>query len=245
MSPSDTSAGCLLQARQLTAGYGAVPVVRGLDIELNAGEVTVLLGPNGAGKSTTIMTLAGLLPSLGGEVLLGGALTTAPLHQRAQQGLGLVSEERAVLMQLTVAENLRVSRGDAELALRLFPELEQHIDRKVGMLSGGQQQMLALARALARRPTVLLADELSLGLAPMVVDRLLKAVRAAADDGVAVLLVEQHIHKALKIADRGHVMRRGRLVLSGGGAEMRARAEEIQEMYISAIQAQPPGSRAR
>jgi sulfate-transporting ATPase len=216
------------------AGYGATAVVRSLNLEVQPGEIVALLGPNGAGKSTTLLTLAGELPALGGEVSLHGNVTSAPLHKRARAGLGFISEERSVLMQLTVAENLRVNRGDTDYALELFPELEPHLTRRVGMLSGGQQQILALARALSRHPTVLLADELSLGLAPMIVDRLLKAVREAANGGVGVLLVEQHLHKALAIADRVLVMQRGEIKLSGMAADIRDRGDQIQELYFGA-----------
>jgi sulfate-transporting ATPase len=154
------------------------------------------------------------------------------LHIRARRGLGVVSQERAVLMDLTTRENPRVSRGDLRRALELFPELEPHLDRRVGLLSGGQQQMLALARCLARRCRVLLVDELSLGLAPMIVDRLLRAVRAAADEGMAVLLVEQHIHKALQVADRVLVMTRGTVALEGRASELVARLDDIQDAYL-------------
>ena len=223
-----------LEARGLTAGYGSSSViVRDLDLAVAPGEVVALLGPNGAGKTTTILTMCGELPPIGGEVLLHGEPTSAPLHQRARRGLGLVTEERAVLMGLTVAENLRVGRCDRERALALFPELEEHLERRVGLLSGGQQQMLALARALSRDTRVLLADELSLGLAPIVVDRLLRAVRSAADGGVGVLLVEQHVHKALQISDRVYVMRRGRIEVSGTTEELRDRVEEIQASYLA------------
>jgi branched-chain amino acid transport system ATP-binding protein len=222
----------VLEARGLWSGYGPTTVVEGIDLQVRKAEVVALLGPNGAGKTTTLMTLAGEVPSQSGEVLLRGVPTSEPLHKRVLAGLGLVAEDRTVLMQLTVAENLRVSRGDRELALRLFPELEEHLDRKVGMLSGGQQQMLSLARALSRRPDVLLADELSLGLAPIVVDRLLAAVRAVADEGTAVLLVEQHIHKALQIADRVAVLQRGKVALTGDAAEMRGRADHIEQLYF-------------
>ena len=224
-----------LEARGLTAGYGSSSIiVRDLDLTVAPGEVVALLGPNGAGKTTTILTLCGELPPIRGEVWMYGAPTTAPLHRRARQGLGLVTEERAVLMSMTVAENLRVGRCDRERALALFPELEEHLARRVGLLSGGQQQMLALARALARDTKVLLADELSLGLAPIVVDRLLQAVRAAADAGVGVLIVEQHVRKAMEIADRVYVMRRGRVDVSGTSAELRDRVEEIQASYLAA-----------
>lgn len=225
----------VLEARGLTAGYGSSAViVRDLDLNVAPGEVVALVGPNGAGKTTTILTLCGELTPLGGEVWMHGVPTTAPLHLRARQGLGLVTEERSVLMSMTVAENLRVGRCDRERVRALFPELEEHMGRRVGLLSGGQQQMLALARALARDTSVLLADELSLGLAPIVVDRLLRAVRAAADAGVGVLIVEQHVHKAMEIADRVYVMRRGHIEMSGTTAELRDRVEEIQASYLAA-----------
>jgi ABC-type branched-subunit amino acid transport system ATPase component len=146
--------------------------------------------------------------------------------------LAFVTQERAVLMDLTVEENLRVSRCDRAEALALFPELESHLDRKVGLLSGGQQQMLALARSLARGSRLLLVDELSLGLGPIVVDRLLQVVRRAADDGIGVLLVEQHVHKAMEVADRILVLRRGALELSGTVHELRDRLDEIQDAYL-------------
>jgi branched-chain amino acid transport system ATP-binding protein len=226
----------VIQTRGLKAGYGATAIVRDLDLEVRAGEVVALLGPNGAGKSTSILTIAGELPMLGGEVYLHGQKTTGPLYQRVRAGLGLITEERTVLMRMTVAENLRVNRGDSDLAIELFPELEPHLKRRVGMLSGGQQQMLALARALSRRPTALLADELSLGLAPLVVDRLLAAVRKAADEGVGVLLVEQHIHKALEIADRCYIMRRGEIELEGSAAELTNRLDDIQKLYFARLE---------
>ena len=222
----------LVETVGLRAGYGDVEIVRGLDLHVDAGEVVALLGPNGAGKTTTLLTISGELAPLAGEVRLLGEPTRDPLHVRARKGLAVVTQERAVLMELTVAENLRVSRCDAARAVELFPELEPHLRRRVGLLSGGQQQMLALARCLARSSRVLLVDELSLGLAPMVVDRLLAAVRAAADDGMAVLLVEQHIHKALGVADRVVVMKRGSVELEGTAADLRDRVGDIQDAYL-------------
>jgi len=222
----------LVETVGLRAGYGDVEIVRGLDLHVDAGEVVALLGPNGAGKTTTLLTISGELAPLAGEVRLLGEPTRDPLHVRARKGLAVVTQERAVLMELTVAENLRVSRCDAGRAVELFPELEPHLRRRVGLLSGGQQQMLALARCLARSSRVLLVDELSLGLAPMVVDRLLAAVRAAADDGMAVLLVEQHIHKALGVADRVVVMKRGSVELEGTAADLRDRVGDIQDAYL-------------
>jgi sulfate-transporting ATPase len=154
------------------------------------------------------------------------------MYVRARKGLGVVSQERAVLMELSARENLRVSRCDIDRAIALFPELEPHLERRVGLLSGGQQQMLALARCLARKCRLLLVDELSLGLAPRIVDRLLHAVRDAADDGTAVLLVEQHIHKALSVADRVLVMTRGTVALEGNAGDLVDRLDEIQDAYL-------------
>jgi sulfate-transporting ATPase len=223
----------LIEARALKAGYRETVIVPSLDLEVRAGEVVALLGANGAGKTTTVMTLSGDLPALGGEVHLLGQKTRAPFHQRVNAGLGLVSEERTVLMTMSVADNLKVNQGDADYALELFPELAPHVSRRVSMLSGGQQQMLALARALSRRPKVLLADELSFGLGPLVVERLLQAVRRAADEGMGVLLVEQHIHRALEVADRAYLLRRGRIELAGPAADLYGRVGEIEELYLA------------
>jgi sulfate-transporting ATPase len=222
----------VLEADGLRAGYGTVEIVRDLHLHVDEGEVVALLGPNGAGKTTTISTLSGELRALGGEVRFLGTRTDAPVHVRARRGLGLVSQERAVLMDLSARENLRVSRCDIDRAIALFPELEAHLERRVGLLSGGQQQMLALARCLAKKCRLLLVDELSLGLAPRIVDRLLHAVRDAADEGTAVLLVEQHIHKALSIADRVLVMTRGTVALEGNAGDLVGRLDEIQDAYL-------------
>jgi ABC-type branched-subunit amino acid transport system ATPase component/ABC-type branched-subunit amino acid transport system permease subunit len=223
----------VLKASGLCAGYGQTSVVRDVDLVIHAGEVVALLGPNGVGKTTTVLTLAGELPRLGGTVEFLGDPTDMPLCARARLGLGLVAEQRTVLMTMTVEENLRVNRGDISYALRLLPELQDHLRRRVGLLSGGQQQMLALARALSRRPKVLLADELSLGLGPLVVSRLLEVIRAAADDGLGVLLVEQHVHKALAIADRAYVLGRGGVAMSGDAATIGSRLDEVQGFYLA------------
>ncbi len=225
----------LLEVAGLRAGYGKVEVVHGVDLQVHAGEVVALLGPNGAGKTTTLATVSGELAPLGGEVRLLDCDARDPLHVRSRKGLAMVTQERAVLMDLTLAENLRVSRCDLDRAVELFPELQEHLDRRVGLLSGGQQQMLALARCLARSSRLLLVDELSLGLAPRIVDRLLKAVRAAADGGLGVLLVEQHVHKALAVADRVLVLRRGSIELEGSAADLRGRVDEIQAAYLQPV----------
>jgi branched-chain amino acid transport system ATP-binding protein len=222
----------LLEARAVSAGYGALAAVRNLDLQIRAGEVVALLGANGAGKTTTMLTLAGELPPLAGEVGWQGARVSTPLFRRARAGLGLVTEERSVFMKLTARENLSLGAGGVDRAVELFPELADHLDRRAGLLSGGQQQMLTLARALAARPKVLLADELSLGLAPLIVRRLLTAVQQAARGGVGVLLVEQHVRQALSIADRVYVLQRGRTVFEGDAGRAAAEIDQIEKAYL-------------
>jgi branched-chain amino acid transport system ATP-binding protein len=229
-----TSPGTVLACTQLIAGYGPIAVVHEIDLAVEAGEVVALLGPNGAGKTTTLLCLAGELTPMSGEVSFLGAPTKDPMFVRCQNGLSYVTEERSAIMNLTTAENLKVAGVSVETATATFPELAPLLRRRAGLLSGGEQQMLCLARALGRSPKVLLADELSLGLAPLVVDRLLAAVRRAAkDDGVGVLLVEQHVSKALAIADRVFVLQRGRIALSGTTDEVRTRLSEVESAYLS------------
>ncbi|MBS1893927.1 MAG: ATP-binding cassette domain-containing protein [Actinobacteria bacterium] len=218
----------------MTVGYGRQPVVHGVDIHVDAGEVVALLGANGAGKTTTLFGLCGELPLIEGEVQLGGRRASGPLQRRARMGLGFVAEERSVFKNLTAAENLRVGRVTKEAMLELFPEFERCLDTRGGLLSGGEQQMLSLGRALCREPKVLVADELSLGLAPLMVTRLLEALRAAADQrGIGILLVEQHIRQALRYADRALVIRRGRIVLSGTARELEDDIDEVERSYLS------------
>ncbi len=223
----------VLEARSLSAGYSGLAAIRDLDLEVRAGELVALIGPNGAGKSTTLMTLAGALAPILGAVYWKGVATTSPLHRRARDGLGFIPEQRSVIMGLSAMDNLKLGGGSPKRALELFPELEPHLGRRVGLLSGGQQQILTLARALSRTPVCLLADELSLGLAPLVVDRLLQAVRAAANEGVAVIVVEQHAKKVLEIADRGYVLRRGRVQLAGTATELLAQGDRLTEAYLA------------
>jgi branched-chain amino acid transport system ATP-binding protein len=224
----------LIEARALSAGYGRMPVVRDVSISVAPGEVVALLGANGAGKTTTLLALAGELTPMSGEVWFLGEATSAPMHRRCRRGLGYVTEERSVIMNMSVADNLKLARVVPATAFRYFPALEAIMARRAGLCSGGEQQMLSLARALGREPKVLLADELSLGLAPIVVNNLLAAVRAAASDrGIGVLLVEQHVGQALKIADRVHVMERGRIVLSGTAAELSNQVDRIESAYLA------------
>jgi len=227
----DTAA--LLEARELTVGYGAVPVVHDVDLTVAPGEVVALLGVNGAGKTTTVRALAGDLKPMSGEVRLQGERVTAPLYRRAKHGLRYISEERSVFMGLSTADNLRLGGAIKQRCLDLFPELERLLGRKAGLLSGGEQQMLTLARALSVDPKVLIADELSLGLAPLVLERLLLAVRAAADRGGAVLLVEQNVRDALKVADRAYVLSHGQVVLEGHASDLKGRIDEIERTYLA------------
>jgi branched-chain amino acid transport system ATP-binding protein len=226
----------MLEARGVSAGYGPQPVIHQVDLVVHPGEVVGLLGANGAGKTTTLLTLAGELPLLEGEVLLDGAATSAPLFRRARQGLTFVTEEKSVFMGLSTRDNLRVADVDVDTALDLFPELARRINVRAGLLSGGEQQMLTLARALSRQPRVLLADELSMGLAPLVVKRLLEAVvDAAKQHGTAVLLVEQHARKALEYSDRAYVMRRGHIELSGTSGALLGQIGDIEDRYLAAV----------
>jgi branched-chain amino acid transport system ATP-binding protein len=217
----------ILEAQGLTVGYGTLAVARELNLRVEPGRVTLILGPNGAGKTTTLITLAGALRPLSGEVRLAGERVTTPLHKRVQQGLAFVPDERGAITRLTVDENLRLGPGDPARAFELFPELKDHRKRRAGLLSGGQQKMLALALALSGKPRVLLCDELSLGLAPRLVDRLLDVARAAAGDGVAVVLVEQHAHQALDIADDVVLLAHGRIEMSGPVSALRSDLDRV------------------
>jgi branched-chain amino acid transport system ATP-binding protein len=224
----------LIEARALSAGYGKMPVVREIDVRVDAGEVIALIGANGAGKTTTLLTLAGELTPMTGEVRFLGTPTTASMHNRCRNGLGYVTEERSVIMNMSVADNLRLAGVAPSVAFSYFPALERIMGRRAGLCSGGEQQMLSLARALGRDPKVLLADELSLGLAPIVVTNLLQAVRdAASERGIGVLLVEQHVRQALKIADRVYVMERGRIALSGTSHEVASQVDKIEAAYLA------------
>lgn len=222
-----------IEGRDIVAGYGPLPVLRGISVVVGHGQVVALLGANGAGKTTTLLALAGELPITSGQVLIEGKTAAGALHQRARRGLRLITEDRGVLMTLSVADNLRLVHKSLELPLEIFPELKPLCRRKVGLLSGGEQQMLALARALAGSSTILLADEISLGLAPTIVQRLLRAVRAAADAGMAVLLVEQQIRNAMSVADRLYVMKHGRIALAGSAAELKDRVDDVRTAYLA------------
>ncbi len=238
MSSSAPATSPVLALEGLAAGYEGAAVIRELDLTVSAGEVVALLGANGAGKTTTLRAISGLVHPLEGRILYRGEdLAPHSASARARLGIAHVPEGRGLFFGLTVAEHFRLGhRGETlneEIAYQYFPALAELRARRAGLLSGGEQQMLAVGRALARQPTLLLLDELSLGLAPVIVERLLPVVRSYAESsGCAVLLVEQHVHLALEVCARGYVLSHGDLVLARPASELRANRQLIVSSYL-------------
>jgi len=225
-----------LVVSNLSINRAELPVVSSLDIAVESGAISVVLGANGAGKTTLLEGLSGIIPVAGGTIAIDGReIQKARPGVRSREGLAHVEQGRTVFRQLTTEENLRVSLhpgSDVAEAYALFPELVQRRTVKASLLSGGEQQMLVIARALLTRPKVLLIDEMSAGLAPVIVTRLMSAVRKLADNGLAVLLVEQFAALALSIGNRAYVMRRGRVVHDGDCLKLLKSPDELHRLYL-------------
>ena len=236
-----TSTDYAIEVKNLYTGYAGVPVVRDLNLVVRPGEVVALLGPNGAGKTTTLLTLSGLVPIISGSVdVLGKPLKKGKAYLLPRRGLAHVPEDRSLFFQLTVRENIKLGmRGgnvDLDRIFSYFPELKKLLNRRAGLLSGGEQQMLALGRALASKPKAMLVDEMSLGLAPIIVERLLPVLRRIADEeGTAMLIVEQHVHMALEVADRAYVLTHGSLMLEGSADDLRKRRDLLESSYLGEV----------
>jgi branched-chain amino acid transport system ATP-binding protein len=232
----------LLSVRGVTAYYGRVRVLKGIDLVVNAGEIVALIGANGAGKSTLMMTVCGNPRAREGEIVFAGRdITRLPTHEIARLKLAQAPEGRRIFPRMTVLENLQMGatvaeraefERDLERVMTLFPRLQQRLPQRGGTLSGGEQQMLAIARALMSRPQLLLLDEPSLGLAPLIVRQIFDAIRKLnAEDGLTVFLVEQNAYHALRLAHRGYVMVNGLITLSGTGRELLDRPE-VKSAYL-------------
>ena len=235
----------LLKLQNLQISYGGIQAVKGIDLELWAGELVCLIGANGAGKTTTLNAIAGVQPIAGGDILYAGdTINVLPAHKRLRRGVALVPEGRGIFTRLTVEENLRMGaysrndkagiEADLERVYALLPRIKERLPQVAGTLSGGEQQMVAIGRALLSRPKLLLLDEPSMGLAPRVVEKIFEVVQSVAKDGVSILLVEQNAKLALEFAQRGYVMESGRITLTGSGDELLANPK-VREAYLGEV----------
>ena len=231
----------ILKVSDINVYYGAIHAIKGVSFEVNPGEIVTLIGANGAGKSTTLQTISGLLHSRTGSIeFLGESLMGIPAHKIVAKGLAQVPEGRRIFLQMTVEENLQMGAytrsgagidQDLEKVYTYFPRLMERRRQIAGTLSGGEQQMLAMGRALMSRPKLLMLDEPSMGLAPILVEQIFEIIRTLHRAGTTILLVEQNAQAALSIADRGYVLETGRIVTSGTGQELLA-SPEIKRAYL-------------
>jgi branched-chain amino acid transport system ATP-binding protein len=228
----------LLRGEGVSVEYGLLRALRGVDFEVGAGEVVAVLGANGAGKTTLASALAGTVPLSAGRVLLDGLdITRQPAHMRARRGIALCHEGRRLFNELSVRENFELAtRGSIQRAFELFPELKAREKELAGRLSGGQQQMVAIARAMVAEPRVVIFDELSLGLAPLVIDRIYASLEQVRAWGIGVVLIEQNVHRALAQADRVYVMERGHVSFKGTPAELDS-LDVLHAAYFGGAQA--------
>ena len=232
----------LLEISNLQVAYGGIQAVKGIDLRIDIGETVALIGANGAGKTTTLKTIAGLLKPTGGQLNYAGLdLKQQPSHALIGKGLALVPEGRGIFPRLTVTENLQMGAyhrndkagiaADLDKMFGLFPRLKERERQLAGTLSGGEQQMVAIARALMGRPKLLLLDEPSMGLAPIIVQKIFDTIKQVASEGVTILLVEQNARAALQISQRGYVMESGRITLSDSAAELLG-SDSVRKAYL-------------
>lgn len=232
----------LLEVNNLTVYYGVICALKGISFEVNQGEIVSLIGANGAGKTTTMQSTVGLIPKKAGSVLFDGQdITKTPCHKIVHMGMTQVPEGRRIFQELTVYENLMMGaysmkdsslfKTDLESIYTRFPRLAERRNQIAGTLSGGEQQMLAMSRALMSHPKLLMLDEPSMGLSPLLVDQVFEIIKDVNKDGTTILLVEQNAGKSLAISDRAYVLENGSIVLSGTGAELAA-SEQVQKAYL-------------